>query len=54
MRKSEVESTPLGKKNKEEHGFGLKNVQKMVEKHNGIMEAYANGKRFFVKLILYI
>ena len=42
------------KKNKEEHGFGLKNVQRMVEKHNGIMEAYANGKRFFVKLILYI
>ena len=42
------------KKDKEEHGFGLGNVQKIVEKYNGIMEAYPKGGRFFVKLILYI
>lgn len=42
------------KKDKSEHGFGLYNVQKIVEKYNGIMEAFPRGERFLVKLILYI
>lgn len=42
------------KKDTKMHGLGLDSVGKMVEKHNGIMEAYPEGKRFYVKLILYI
>ena len=39
---------------KEQHGIGLMNVKKIVEKYNGIMEAYPKGSLFYVKLILYM
>lgn len=42
------------KRDRKMHGLGLDSVRKIVEKHNGIMEAYSEGKYFFVKLILYM
>lgn len=36
-----------------EHGFGLKNVQTVVKKHNGIMETECNENIFILKIILY-
>ncbi len=42
------------KKKKEQHGIGLSNVKKIVEKYNGIMEICPHEKRFCVKLILYM
>ncbi len=42
------------KKDREQHGIGLTNVKKIVEKYNGIMEADTKGGRFYVKLILYM
>lgn len=42
------------KEDKEQHGIGLMNVKKIVEKYNGIMEAYPKGSLFYVKLILYM
>lgn len=37
-----------------EHGIGLKNVQKMVEKYNGSMEICSEGNIFRVSLLLYL
>ena len=34
------------KEDKEQHGIGLMNVKKIVEKYNGIMEAYPKGSLF--------
>lgn len=41
------------KMKKEEHGIGLKSVQKIVEKYNGVIQISAE-KRFCVNLILYM
>ncbi|MDY5956444.1 MAG: GHKL domain-containing protein [Frisingicoccus sp.] len=37
----------------EEHGFGLENVSKVVEKYSGTMEIHSENNRFKVKLLLY-
>lgn len=42
------------KKEKREHGIGLKSVQKIVEKYNGIIHIHKQNNRFHVELILYI
>lgn len=39
---------------KEQHGIGLKNVEKIVEKYNGTMKASQQNDIFCVKLILYM
>lgn len=36
------------------HGIGLKNVKRMVEKYNGLMEMYPKEHTFCVRLILYM
>ena len=36
-----------------EHGFGLKNVQTVVEKHNGIMQIKCDEMIFTIKIVLY-
>ncbi|MDE5747283.1 MAG: GHKL domain-containing protein [Acetatifactor sp.] len=42
------------KRVKEQHGIGLKNVRKIVESYNGVMEEETKGDVFCVKLILYM
>lgn len=42
------------KEKKEQHGIGLSNVRKIVEKYNGIMEICPHDNIFCVKLILYM
>lgn len=42
------------KEKKEQHGIGLSNVKKIVEKYNGIMEICPHDNLFCVKLILYM
>ena len=42
------------KKDKEQHGIGLKNVKKIVEAYNGTMETEVQDNKFCVKLILYM
>ncbi|MBD5543600.1 MAG: GHKL domain-containing protein [Lachnospiraceae bacterium] len=42
------------KEKKEQHGIGLSNVKKIVEKYNGIMEICSHDNLFCVKLILYM
>lgn len=42
------------KKEKEQHGFGLKSVEKIVEAYHGTMEITAQKDLFCVNLILYM
>lgn len=35
------------KKNKSEHGFGTRNIQKIVEEHNGMVQYFVNENNFF-------
>lgn len=42
------------KKEKEQHGFGLKSVEKIVEAYNGTMEIITQKEVFCVNLILYM
>ncbi len=42
------------KEKAEQHGIGLNNVRKIVEKYNGIMEICSRDNIFCVKLILYM
>lgn len=42
------------KKEKREHGIGLKSVQKIIEKYNGIIHIHKQNNRFHVELLLYI
>ena len=42
------------KKEKEQHGFGLKSVEKIVEAYNGTMEVTPQKDVFCVNLILYM
>jgi len=42
------------KGNKRKHGIGLKNVQKVVESHQGIMEIEYNEKLFSVELLMFL
>lgn len=39
---------------KEQHGIGIKNVEKIVEKYNGIMKVTLLDNLFCVNLILYM
>lgn len=45
---------PTTKKEKEQHGFGLKSVEKIVEAYNGTMEVTLQKEVFCVNLILYM
>jgi sensor histidine kinase regulating citrate/malate metabolism len=40
-------------KNIESHGFGLQNVQRVIEKYDGDMEINYDGKSFEVEIMLY-
>jgi len=40
------------KKNKENHGIGLKNVKRLVEKNNGLLKVEIGQSEFRVTLIL--
>ena len=42
------------KKDKDQHGIGLSNVKKIVEKYNGVMDINSVDNRFSIKLILYM
>ena len=37
-----------------EEGFGLQSVRKAAEKHQGVMELWAEGKQFHVKIMMYL
>ena len=39
------------KEDKKQHGFGLKNVQKLVEENHGNMKLKAEEERFMAELI---
>lgn len=39
------------KQNKERHGYGLKNVQKLVEENHGILRLKSEGDRFLVEAV---
>lgn len=41
-------------KNQGHHGFGLQSVRKAVEKHQGVMEVWAEGEQFHVKIMMYL
>lgn len=36
------------------HGFGLQSVRRAVEKHKGVMEVWAEGEQFHVKIMMYL
>jgi len=40
------------KKNKQEHGFGLKNVRKIVEKYDGMLKCFSDGDMFCCDILL--
>lgn len=40
------------KENKKQHGFGLKNVQKLVESSGGILRLEADGEKFTAEVVL--
>lgn len=42
------------KRNKELHGYGLKNVKRVVDKYNGTMEIRYSDQRFIVDIMLYL
>lgn len=42
------------KKYPEEHGFGLKNVEKIVDKYNGVMDIHTDNNVFKVKILVYL
>ena len=42
------------KKEKEQHGIGLKNVNKIVEMYDGTMEVTPQNELFCVNIILYM
>jgi hypothetical protein len=42
------------KKNSELHGYGLKNVKRIVNKYNGVFDVKFNNNRFNVKVMLYL
>jgi sensor histidine kinase regulating citrate/malate metabolism len=42
------------KKEKEQHGIGLKNVRKIVELYDGTMETKVDNNMFCVNLVLYM
>jgi len=41
------------KKDKENHGIGLNNVEKILKKYDGIMKVYHTEKRFHVDILMY-
>ena len=41
-------------KNQGHHGLGLQSVRKAVEKHQGVMEVWAEGEQFHVKIMMYL
>ena len=42
------------KDDKQNHGFGLKNIEKAVEKYNGFMEINHENMTFTVDILLYL
>lgn len=45
---------PTGKAEKENHGFGLKNIRTAVEKAGGVMDIRTAEQRFILTVLLYI
>ena len=44
----------VSRKNGKEHGYGLKNIHKSVEKYNGHMDISYEGNIFSVGILLYV
>lgn len=42
------------KKERKEHGFGLKNIEKTVEKYSGCMDIHHENRVFIVDILLYL
>ncbi len=42
------------KQNKAYHGYGLKNVNRIVKKYNGTLDIHYTEERFFVEIMLYL
>ncbi|MBQ8301071.1 MAG: ATP-binding protein, partial [Clostridia bacterium] len=40
------------KSNKQEHGFGLKNVRKIVDKYNGMIKCFSDADMFCCDILL--
>ncbi|MBR6615645.1 MAG: GHKL domain-containing protein [Lachnospiraceae bacterium] len=39
------------KKNKDHHGYGLKNVEKLVDENRGILRLQSEGDRFLAEAV---
>ena len=52
-RQQQGDKQPIGKKKRHHSGIGLKNVQEIVDKYNGIMEI-TEGKYFDIRVLLYV
>ena len=54
QRNGQKEKNVITRKNSDEHGQGLKNIKRSVEKYNGHMEITHEGNLFSVRMLLYI
>lgn len=56
LKKFEINNNRIftSKNERDKHGFGLKNVKRMVEIHNGTMSIYEKEDRFHVDVMLYM
>ncbi|MEI3516547.1 MAG: GHKL domain-containing protein [Clostridia bacterium] len=45
---------PTTKENKDQHGIGLNNVRKVVEKYDGEMDCHHTDDIFTVEILLYL
>lgn len=52
-RQQQGDKQPIGKKKRHHSSIGLKNVQEIVDKYNGIMEI-TEGKYFDIRVLLYV
>ena len=49
----EGEKIKTTKKNKENHGIGLNNIEKILKKYDGTMKVYHTENRFHVDILMY-
>lgn len=50
---SDIRTLKTSKHNKDEHGYGLQNVRKVVEKYDGTLECKVSDGKFYLRILLY-